>query len=199
VRPCIALLHTAEPPVPVGAGVVSPADPAYLPTAEESLIPRLDAKEVAAVFSAPFHNFLCAKDEEPLQKAPLPPGHWYEGSWTTWHENRWRMHNFFVPVNNQRITKPRIRDGGLAAIAEQVEDEAEEVGRYRVWGMTARILVDAATVAYGQKPEFPHNSHFGDEKIIEALEKMGRLGPKKRSGSELTQSDMKKAREAAKM
>ncbi len=46
--------------------------------------------------------------------------------------------------------------------------------------MTARILVDAATVAYGEQPEFEHNSHFGDEAMIEGLAKMGRLGEKKR-------------------
>jgi hypothetical protein len=26
--------------------------------------------------------------------------------------------------------------------------------RYKVWGMTARILVDAARLAYGEEPEF---------------------------------------------
>jgi coenzyme A diphosphatase NUDT7 len=26
--------------------------------------------------------------------------------------------------------------------------------RYKVWGMTARILVDAARVAYGEEPSF---------------------------------------------
>jgi coenzyme A diphosphatase NUDT7 len=44
-------------------------------------MPRLDAKEVAAVFSAPFHNFLKAEDEPPAGGRPLPPGKWYEGSW----------------------------------------------------------------------------------------------------------------------
>jgi len=198
VRPCVALLHTNEPPVPTGS--VSP--PTASPTAEESLIPRLDAKEVAAVFSAPFHNFLKTTDEPSPQPGArgLPPGNWYEGSWTTWHDSQWRMHFFYVPVTNQRVVKPKVREGGLAALSENEgeDDTAAEAVRYKVWGMTARILVDAATVAYGEKPEFEHNRHFGDEKIIEALAQMGRMGEKKRQGSAITAEELKKARDAVK-
>lgn len=67
------------------------------------------------------------------------------------------MHHFYVPISNQVVTKPRVREGGQAAIAEQLEDEEDEdagMTRYKVWGMTARILVDAARVAYGEEPEF---------------------------------------------
>lgn len=123
---------------------------------EDSMIPRLDAKEVAAVFSAPFHNFLRAEDERRGgDNLPGKRKDWYSGSWTDWHEGRWRMHNFFVPINNQKVSKPKVREGGQASIAEQL-DEEEEVGltRYKVWGMTARMLVDAARVAYGEEPEF---------------------------------------------
>jgi 8-oxo-dGTP pyrophosphatase MutT (NUDIX family) len=211
VRPCVALLHSAPPPVPTAAISASPTTDAASPLAddtspnvEDSLIPRLDAKEVAAVFSAPFHNFL-RKDDEAAPSGTAPPaGKWYEGSWTHWHEEPWRMHFFYVPVRDQRVTKPRVRDGGLAAIGEHAAPgegfvEGEEDGRYKVWGMTARILVDAATVAYGEKPEFEHNSHFGDEKIIEALEKMGRLQAKKKPDSVFSNQDLKKASDASKM
>ncbi|TPX18460.1 uncharacterized protein E0L32_011645 [Thyridium curvatum] len=195
VRPCVAFLHSS--PDPSG------------PTVEEALMPRLDAKEVAAVFSAPFHNFLLATDEvlpaggggggggdsESPQESPppLPKGEWYKGSWMNWHEEPWRLHYFFVPVHNQRVTKPRVREGGLAAIAEHLEEEQEDAGRYMVWGMTARMLVDAARLAYGREPEFEHNSHLGDERMIEGLHRMGRLGEKKKAGSELTQADLKEA------
>jgi hypothetical protein len=191
VRPCVALLHPGDPSSPSPSPSPSPLSNG--PTAEESLIPRLDAKEVAAVFSAPFHNFLRATDEEDLQRKPLPKGRWYEGSWTNWHDESWRAHYFYVPVNNQRVAKPKVREGGLAAIAELAEEEAEEVGRYKVWGMTARILVDAATVAYGEKPEFEHNAHFGDEKIIEALHKMGRLTPQKTRGCRVDRGGLEKS------
>lgn len=67
---------------------------------------------------------------------------------------------------------------------------------FRVFGMTARILVDAARVAYGEEPEFEHNSHFGDEEMIARLIKMGRFSEKRVKGQELTAEVL---REAAKM
>ncbi|KAK0632123.1 NUDIX hydrolase domain-like protein [Immersiella caudata] len=179
VRPCVAFLHANEPSVPTGA----PRSPSTkTPTVEESMIPRLDAKEVAAVFSAPFSNFLKATDEElPAEEArrrPLPPGKWYEGNWLQFNGQPWRAHYFYVPVNDQRVMKPKRQ---LSAAEEEVADELGEKERYQVWGMTARILVDAARIAYGQDPEFEHNSHYGDEGMIEDAEKQGRLGPKKKT------------------
>jgi hypothetical protein len=164
---------------------------------DESLIPRLDPKEVAAVFSAPFHNFLREADEAETDQTrwrgrPMPDGSWYEGAWSQWHGRPWRMHVFHVPVDNQRVTRPRARDGGLAAIGEDEDtvggegegddqQEEEEITRYKVWGMTARIIVEAAMVAYGESPEFEHNKHFGDEDLIGDLFKAGKLPEKKRS------------------
>jgi coenzyme A diphosphatase NUDT7 len=150
VRPCVAFLHSDDPSSGVSASV------------EETMIPRLDAKEVAAVFSAPFHNFLRAEDElRQGEKLPGQPSDWYRGDWTEWHDGRWRMHHFYVPINNQVVTKPRVREGGQAAIAEQLdEDEDAGMTRYKVWGMTARILVDAARVAYGEEPEFEVIHHL---------------------------------------
>jgi coenzyme A diphosphatase NUDT7 len=205
VRPCVAFLHSDDESGKLSASV------------EESMIPRLDAKEVAAVFSAPFHNFLRAEDEQREgEKLPGKPSDWYSGTWTNWHEGQWRMHFFWVPIDNQVVTKPKVREGGQAAIAEQL-DEAEEAGmaRYKVWGMTARILVDAARVAYGEEPTFEvrssprsacefkannkqHNSHFGDEAMMEKLFEMGMMSEKKKAGSEFTQQDLLKAAAAAK-
>lgn len=71
------------------------------------------------------------------------------------HGSRWRMHNFFVPINNQTVTKPKVRESGQAAIAEKLDEEEQDgMERYKVWGMTARMLVDAARLAYGEEPEF---------------------------------------------
>jgi 8-oxo-dGTP pyrophosphatase MutT (NUDIX family) len=195
VRPCVAFLHSEGPGGEEG------------PSVEETMIPRLDAKEVAAVFSAPFHNFLKAEDEVvPGETVPGERSDWYDGHWLDWHGEGWRLHNFYVPVNNQQVTKPRVREGGQKAIAEELEEEEEQVQRYKVWGMTARILVDAAWAAYGEEPEFPvsgslclgcdsskvmsfrtwltthqHNKHHGDEHIMEMLYKQGLLGEKKKS------------------
>ncbi|KOS39482.1 hypothetical protein ACN38_g9685 [Penicillium nordicum] len=136
VRPCVALLHSYDPHSGLNA------DP------EVSLIPILDAREVEAVFTAPFKGFL----SESVEK-----GHeWYRGAWGMWHNSQWRMHQFFVHE-----------------ISEHGEDHV-----YRIFGMTARIIVDAARVAYAQEPEFEHNSHFGDEEMIAGLRQLGRLQEK---------------------
>lgn len=135
VAPCVAFLHSD------GSSV------------EDTMIPRLDAKEVAAVFSAPFHNFLRADDELLNNEEVVgDKNDWYAGAWTDWHQGRWRMHEFHVPVNHQMVTKPKVREGGQSSIDD--EGETVEVARYKVWGMTARILLDAARVAYGESPEF---------------------------------------------
>jgi hypothetical protein len=173
VRPCVAFLHADEPPS---------KEPS--PLVEELMIPRLNAREVAAVFSAPFSNFLKATDNPPVDGTTLPEGHWYDGTWIHWQDEPWRAHSFYVPVNNQRVTKPTSAgraDGSnpQEKLAEQLEEEEEQTGRYRVWGMTARILVDCVTIAYGRTPDFEHNDHFGDEKIIEISEQEGRLYDKK--------------------
>ena len=62
--------------------------------------------------------------------------------------------------------------------------------------MTARILVDGARVAYGEEPEYEHNSHFGDEEMIDRLLKIGRLSPRRKEGEVLTRDIMKRAAEA---
>jgi 8-oxo-dGTP pyrophosphatase MutT (NUDIX family) len=161
VVPCVAFLHADR--------LKSGEEP---PVVEESLIPRLDAREVAAVFSAPFYNFLKVNDLPPPPGQTLPDGHWYDGSWLTWKDNPWRVHNFYVPVNNQRVSKPRHRrdssgiTDGQANLADKLEEEEETEGRFRVWGMTGRLLVDAARIAYGEEPEMEHNLDYGDTKII---------------------------------
>lgn len=72
VRPCVALLHSQD------AQTGENADP------EVSLIPKLDAREVAAVFTAPFADFLKLSSED------QDPGGWYRGSWSLWHNSNWR-------------------------------------------------------------------------------------------------------------
>lgn len=79
VRPCVAMLHSHD------QHTGQSADP------EVSLIPRLDAKEVAAVFTAPFRNFLSMRDG-----AGGSPGDWYQGAWTEWHQSNWRS-KFVTP------------------------------------------------------------------------------------------------------
>lgn len=176
VRPCVAFLHSHDERTGQDAN------------AADTLIPRLDAKEVAAVFTAPFNNFLSSEDNPTQSNLPGKPSDWYKGTWTDWHQSRWRMHNFFVPVTNQSVTIPKRTEGQRAAA-----DHLQPLERYRVFGMTARILVDAARLAYSKEPNFEHNSHFGDEDMIVRLQRIGRLGALRRSGDELTKDDLKRA------
>lgn len=81
VRPCVALLHSYN------HVTGEDADP------EEAFMPQLDAKEVAAVFSAPFHNFLKMCDEPRGAEdhdIPGEPTDWYDGVWTNWNTTWWR-------------------------------------------------------------------------------------------------------------
>jgi hypothetical protein len=106
--------------------------------------------EVSAVFDYPLNAF--------LHKTPLEEGGrmWYQGSWISWHAGEhWRMHKFYVPTLD--------------------DDEAQH---YKVWGMTARMLVDAARIAYDQEPEFEHMTTLGDEVLIGRLVREGVMGEK---------------------
>lgn len=213
VRPCVAFLSASPTPAAASTQTGYPASSA--PSVEGTLIPRLDAKEVAAVFTAPFHNFLRASDEQlrhrsasaarvPGVEAAGFPADWYRGAWTDWHESRWRMHNFYVPVASQTVTRPRPKRSQNQPPQPKIThpsppeepDPLESLTRFRVFGMTARILVDAARVAYDEEPEFEHNSHFGDEDMIGRLLKIGRLSEKKGEKDELTREHL---REAAKI
>jgi hypothetical protein len=79
VRPCVAYLKTPAP---------SPRN--MNPDASRDILPKIQLEEVAAVFTAPFQNFLHEKDldEDVREKVP---GEWYRGSWHSWHESAWRM------------------------------------------------------------------------------------------------------------
>lgn len=211
MRPCVALLHAVDP---VTGETTDP---------EETLIPRLDAREVAAVFTAPFAQFLRATDDP--RWGSDNPTEWYQGAWTEWHRENWRsmfslffffylvsllpmglrytskprltraVHQFFVPIDPKTVVKPRSSNQAQQEAASALEEKERSgaVTRYRVFGMTARILVDVARLAYAREPEFEHNSHFGDERLIAQLREMGRLSPARKRGDELTREDLEMA------
>lgn len=205
VRPCVAYLCPSS----------SSPSKADEPSVEERLIPRLDPKEVAAVFTAPFHSFLrkewTGDGPAPVQKNGKPEK-WYRGSWTDWHESRWRMHNFYIPRPAPSPTS-LLRNPSNSSLPSGPEptphtslpdgddprpepSALDDLTTFRVFGMTARILVDAARVAYGEEPDFEHNSHHGDEDMIGRLLKMGRLSEVRKQGEVLTKEVI---REASKM
>ncbi|KAF1959087.1 hypothetical protein CC80DRAFT_490066 [Byssothecium circinans] len=200
VRPCVAFLCPSS---------TKKDDASTASAVEEKMIPRLDPKEVAAVFTAPFHNFL-RKEWEGEGEGPMTAEgrrhSWYRGTWTDWHESRWRMHNFYIPrprptnaqvrqtpaqntsISSRSSGKPKSDDG-----SGPEPSPFASLNHFRVFGMTARILVDAARVAYGEEPDFEHNSHHGDEEIIGRLLKMGRMGEIREKGEELTKEVLKEA------
>ena len=221
VRPTVAYLRGPAP---------SPQNKD--PDTARDILPKLDAREVAAVFTAPFLNFLRDKDVDEEARRNVE-GEWYKGSWHSWHESAWRMHQFFVPVSpttvflanykrakeavepppeaSSDITSSKattIRSKGASAKSSSslqpplprsfysIAGDALGQPRYRVFGMTARILVDCARVAYGEEPEYEHNSHFGDEEMIDRLISIGRLSPIKKEGDMLTRDVMKQANRA---
>jgi hypothetical protein len=194
VRPCVAYLHPSS------------TSTSSEPSVEEKLIPRLDPKEVAAVFTAPFHSFLrkswTGDTPGPIQKDGRPEK-WYRGSWADWHESRWRMHSFYIPKppttpsallknpsNSQAAAGP---EPSQVPQGDNVTSELDALTTFRVFGMTARILVDAARVAYGEEPEFEHNSHYGDEEMIGRLIRMGRLSEVRKKGDVLTKEVLREA------
>lgn len=99
------------------------------------------------------------------------------------------MHQFFVRGNDRIPGRNRSKN----AKKENGVSENKDKNIHRVFGMTARIIVDAARVAYAQEPEFEHNSHFGDEALIVKLRRMGRLSERKDSDG-LTRATMNAAK-----
>lgn len=214
VRPCVAYLKT---PAPSARNMN--------PDASRDILPKIQLEEVAAVFTAPFQNFLHEKDLDEESRENVP-GEWYKGSWHSWHESAWRMHQFYVPVapssvflakkpsayTDPRPPKPppstsstpkRPTPSSGSTLQPPLPksfytntNNALEQPRYRVFGMTARILVDAARVAYGTEPEFEHNSHFGDEDMMAKLISIGRMSAIKKEGEMLTRDVMREAAKA---
>jgi len=170
------------------------------------MIPRLDPKEVAAVFTAPFHSFLRKEWDEKYGAPPVQKDgrkeKFYRGAWTDWHESRWRMHNFYIPRPPPSSPGSKVRSSESSSRAQGGSEPEgddprpsptalDDLTTFRVFGMTARILVDAARVAYGVEPEFEHNSHFGDEEVIGRLLKVGRLSEVRREGDVLDKEVMR--------
>jgi len=147
------------------------------------------------VFSAQFRDFLSTgQTKEASERAAQSeqrtamahdgsptPNYWYDGGWTERRGERWRQHNFYVPVDRQRVAtpepaepvKPDRRCDETAAMNVQGQMLAATMAptavptRYKVFGTTAHVLVDAARVAFGRAPEQEHSNHLGDEALIE--------------------------------
>jgi len=186
----------------------------------------LNATEVAALFTAPFYNFLLDADLD----GSHAPGLWYTGTTNQWYNGYWRTHAFGVPVSPSTLFLARVPTsythsrrlrssfrGETTATSDSTvtiaapsgatvlplppplpsnEDEVLRRPRYRVFGMTARILVDCAKVAYAQEPNFLHTAPFGDEEMLNRLLAVGRMRPEKNENDPLTLDILKEAAKA---
>lgn len=57
------------------------------------LIPRIDEKEVASVFTAPLEKFLKVRygeDEGGIDPEKRDGVEWYTGSWVPWNGHKWK-------------------------------------------------------------------------------------------------------------
>lgn len=211
VKPCVAYIHA--PGQDTGSaseqGGVRVADPA------RDLLPTLEVKEVAALFTAPFRNFLHKEDVDVRDREV--EGQWHIGFGRSWLEEAWRVHQFFVPVTEGRVVRggqvEQVDDGSSEGPPAQVPEDTPlhmrrdprtaqagsaavdplQQARYRVYGLTADILVDCARIAYGQEPDFVHKHTVGDEDLIGRLLQLGKLGPIRGKKDLLTRELMEKA------
>jgi len=128
---------------------------------DDSLIPKLDPQEVASAFTVPLERFLMNDyDDDDGAMQGLDGVPWYNGNWFSWGGRKWKNHEFQAPVWN-----------------------GTKLLRYKVWGMTARILVDAARIAYGRDPDFPSPKFIGDEDFIASSFAAGEMDDVRSGGS----------------
>lgn len=171
---------------------------------ESILIPRLDPKEVSAVFSVPLEAFLKKIHAKGYTHPPTPTDEqWYKGRHQNWYGRDWYMHEFMAPVwahKTVTATKGAARVGyndklvtpeeAIALANEKEKEESKEEEKenvllhYRVWGMTARILIDTARIAYEREPDFECSKEHGDEDMIAALYENGMLKEERQHGEE---------------
>jgi peroxisomal coenzyme A diphosphatase NUDT7 len=120
------------------------------------LVPSLDTKEVSSLFTLPFEQFLRSTSKEGGVQD------WrHESRKINWLGAQWVFHDFFATVT--ALVKPE---------AVKAEEDVSPVPTQilaRIWGLTARILVDACIVGYGRQPEFEHTVDLWDESKIEAM------------------------------
>ncbi|RPB27127.1 hypothetical protein L211DRAFT_609335 [Terfezia boudieri ATCC MYA-4762] len=211
VRPVVAVLLPAsiQKDVPHSPSdvVLNSVNKLDIPIDLESLlIPRLDPKEVSAVFSIPLEAFLATTYAREYTKPPTPTSEdWYRGKLQNWYGRDWYMHEFMAPVwahkavtagrgaarvgYNDKLMSPE--ETVLLARGSKIEEEKEEVlMHYRVWGMTARILIDVARIAYEKEPEFECLKEKGDEDVIAWLLDHGMLKEERKHGEEFFVNEM---------
>jgi len=104
-----------------------------------------------------------------------------------WLGAQWIFHDFFATV--MALVKPEAVNG-------EGEDPSPRPTKIftRIWGLTARILVDACVVGYGRMPEFKHTVDLWDESKIEQMiqydKKLGNIIGKRKDGGYRVESKL---------
>ncbi|KAL7267720.1 8-oxo-dGTP diphosphatase [Rhizina undulata] len=129
---------------------------------KDTFIPRLDPNEVKSVFTVPLEKFLMRHYDKDGSAEKRDGVEWYDGKWLPLNGTRWRSHEFQAPVHENGMFR-----------------------RHRVWGMTARILVEVARIAYGRDPDFQFDEAMGDEEMIWSLLEAGKFPDKKKDGADV--------------
>ena len=120
------------------------------------------------------------------------------------------MHNFFIPktqlggvatASSKNFTpqsaspspssSPKPPSASISTPSADT-DAIDEENSYKVWGLTARILIDSARVAYDEKPEFEHNSSIGEERMLKRLFERGRISGEKVPGARMERGPVEK-------
>lgn len=116
---------------------------------EELMVPRLQEKEVSSVFTLPLQRFL----HRQFRGFGSGEEDWYRGQGMEYSSGgNWRAHEFLAPVLEKNNT----------------------LKTHRIWGMTARILVDLARIAHGRDPEYEFDQGIGEETLMKGILDTGR-------------------------
>lgn len=103
-----------------------------------------------------------------IKLSDIRDGQGYEGTWLEFHRLNWRLHQFFL----KGLPYPFSTDE-----------------KKRVWGLTARILVDISRTAFDCTPPYEFVDEIGDSsRILKALEDgvFGQKGQKVEERAEIT-------------
>lgn len=122
----------------------------------DTFLPVLNSTEVASIFSLPLSRFLSSATSNSgggSGSAPSPPGG-YAWRDITWGGSRVRMHEFVVTLPKGEW---RLSEGEQRRVETLPPDERAALAdqrTFRVWGLTAYILVAAAAQLHQRRPEF---------------------------------------------
>jgi sarcosine oxidase delta subunit len=116
----------------------------------------IDPEEVSSIFSVPFEQFLRSSN----QGGEVENWAHISGEFI-WLGVPWINHDFSATVT--ALARPESIAAG--------EDSSLVPTRIssRIWGLTARILVDACVIGYARMPEFRHVVDVLDENKIKTI------------------------------